>query len=155
MKKYFLVMFGVLVVPSAAWAAPENVSENTAISFGNVVLRNSGAVIKMEPDGTISQGSSLILTPPNPRRGRYRVQGDAGTVDIAISNVSTCDPGVMLDSFAADWLGVVYSDISSTPITGAAFDGNEWLALGARISYGNSVPLGSCSSTYDLTVIYY
>jgi len=156
MKKRGYSIVGIMaIVCSPVWAAPESVTEDSNISFGNVVIRSSGAVIKMEADGTISQGSTLILSPPVPTAGNYRVQGDPGTVDIAITNVAACGGGVMVDGFAADWGGAAYADISSTAITGAPFDGDEPLRLGARISYPGTVSLGACPTTFDLTVIYY
>lgn len=146
-----LLVLNLAVQPANA----QLITESTAIFFGNLIIPSGGGVVKIEPDNTVSLGADKVLAPPSPNRGVYRLFGVGGTVDISVDTITTCDAAVTLDTFTAIWRGTTYASINSSAIIGAAFDGDDDLSLGARISYGGSTPLGACPSSFNLNVTFY
>lgn len=145
--------FMVLLAPPPAWA--QVINETVNIRFGKVVVPGSGGTIQIDPDDTVSTGSNLIVTPPAPNAGHYRITGAAGSVDISISGVTTCDPALSFAAFPADWRGTSYADLSGGGIVGEVFDGDDDLYIGARINFAGGAPIGACAVNYDLNITIY
>lgn len=152
------IVFLVLVL-GIGWlgaAQAQSVNELANIQFGRVVVPQGGALVDIDPNNTVVMGSQWIITPPNPRRGRYRFQGGgAGSADISVDAMSTCDGAVTIDDFDAIWMATTYGDISATPLVGVVYDNNEVLQLGARITYSDTVPIGVCNVGFDLNFVRY
>ncbi|MCH2547404.1 MAG: hypothetical protein MK052_07335 [Alphaproteobacteria bacterium] len=147
------IMLIFVVLPQSVFA--QVVVQTQSLRVGNIYQTGSGgAVVKIEADGTVSQGSNQLAAPITARNGTYQVTGIAGNVDISVTNITSCSASATVDGFAALWNGTGYADISTTPIAAAAFDGNEILSLGVRISYGAGVSLGNCFVSFDLNVNY-
>ena len=156
MRLFFSFTIIAMLCGFAPLAQAQAITELVSLRFGRLIVPGSGGMIQIDPDNNVSIGSNLVVTPPNPRRGRYRIQGGgSGTIDIAVTNTSTCDPGLSLDAFPAIWRNVDYPDIFSSPITAAPYNGNSVLRLGARISYTSDVPFGACPGSFDVEFTVY
>lgn len=143
----------LLLIPVPALA--QLISEQVQIRFGRVLVPGSGGTIQIDPDDTVSIGSNLIFSPPTPNAGLYRITGSAGSIDISISGVTTCDPALSFAAFPADWRGTQYNDLSAAGIVGEVFDGDDNLYIGARINFASSAPIGVCAVSYDLNITTY
>lgn len=148
----FCAALGLLVAPCPAYA--QVIVEQQDLSFGQLVIPPSGAVVEIDTTGTITMGSTWVMPASGQDNGAYQITDVPGNVDITITNISTCEAGVTISHFAALFMGVPYADISTTGISGVAFDGDEVLELGARLSYGGSTSLGACAISFDLNVIF-
>lgn len=149
------LVLGMVTLFTPLCASAQVVSEGVQIRFGRILVPGSGGTIQIDPDDTVSIGSNLLVTPPAPNAGRYRITGGAGTIDISISGVTTCSPALSFAAFPADWRGTDYGDISSAGIVGEVFDGDDDLYIGARINFSGSAPMGACAVNYDLNITTY
>lgn len=151
----------IMCLAMAVWCAlcgassAQMLNEQASIRMGRIVVPTGGAAVQIGPDGTILLGSQYVLPSPPYRAGQYRVTGAAGSIDISVSNVISCDPSVTLSFFRGDWGGVIRGDISTAGYVGAAFDGDEILYLGVRATYTDAVPIGNCSPSFDLNILTY
>ena len=152
-KRSVYIVLLVLLMPYDAYA--QTIFEMNSLSFGRLRVPLSGGVVEIDPDNTISQGSSLVIGGP-PRRGRYRFFAFGGSnIDIDISGVTSCDPSVTVADFDANYDSTDYNDISTNPIVGASYGGNDVILLGARVTYGAAAPIGVCNVNFDLNVTTY
>lgn len=154
MKRLVAVVVLAACVPMAASAQTFTTLDN--LNFGTLLRSGGVTVVEIDADGSVVFGNANVLTPGFVSEGRYRVNhGVSGLVDISISATNTCDVGVTLTRFPAEWRGIHYANILSTPIVGVPFDDGDILNLGARISYNNDIPEGLCPADFDLTVTVY
>lgn len=155
LTRYLFYVCGALPVLATAPASAQMVGENMQLSFGSLVVPSSGAMVQIEPTGAVSIGENWMIPATGDSPGEYNITGSAGTVDIFVDSIGTCNMGVQLSNFGATWRGTTYADISTTAITAAPFDGDDNLRLGARITYAGTTPLTPCGANFNLNITYY
>lgn len=144
-----------LIVP--AYAIPLSITQNVQMSFGSLAIPSGAEIIVMDATGTITTGSEWVLAGPQ-AAAEFTVNGDAGLIDIFVSNVTTCDASVDMYNIGGTF-GAAADPLASleiAPVTGLQLDGGNGrnLELGATISFDETTPLGGCAISYDLQITY-